>query len=242
MRRTAVVPRVGRQQPLRAPQVLLGDPVVRRSAIVLLLLFMTTWVVTQAGDDPVVTSVANGTGGHRAADILGGGPAARLGATLLRTAEASPAATPATETPKPITELTGGVPAGGTVVGPIQDSGVVLDADGDGVPDATDNCTFVPNAEQLDSDLDAIGNACDLTPFPPSPIATVPVATSPASTPPQSTPPSSTPSETQSAAPTPTPTPDPTATPEPTAVPTPTPEPTSTPLLPICLPDPSSCL
>lgn len=37
-----------------------------------------------------------------------------------------------------------------------------FDSDGDGVPDATDNCPAVPNADQGDSDGDAVGNACDL--------------------------------------------------------------------------------
>jgi len=35
------------------------------------------------------------------------------------------------------------------------------DTDGDGVADGADNCTTVPNPAQLDSDGDAIGNACD---------------------------------------------------------------------------------
>jgi len=35
------------------------------------------------------------------------------------------------------------------------------DSDGDGVADATDNCTLVANADQRDTNGDAIGNACD---------------------------------------------------------------------------------
>ncbi|MEL7448270.1 MAG: hypothetical protein AAFN78_03625 [Pseudomonadota bacterium] len=35
------------------------------------------------------------------------------------------------------------------------------DSDGDGLPDATDNCTAVANADQRDSNADGIGNACD---------------------------------------------------------------------------------
>jgi Ca2+-binding RTX toxin-like protein len=38
------------------------------------------------------------------------------------------------------------------------------DSDGDGVPDATDNCPTVPNPGQEDSDGDGIGDACDPTP------------------------------------------------------------------------------
>jgi hypothetical protein len=37
----------------------------------------------------------------------------------------------------------------------------VPDADGDGVPDATDNCPLTPNANQNDTDGDGIGNVCD---------------------------------------------------------------------------------
>ena len=38
------------------------------------------------------------------------------------------------------------------------------DADGDGVPDAWDNCPDVPNPEQTDTDGDNIGDACDAPP------------------------------------------------------------------------------
>lgn len=35
------------------------------------------------------------------------------------------------------------------------------DADGDGIDDAVDNCTLVPNPQQHDADGDGIGNVCD---------------------------------------------------------------------------------
>jgi hypothetical protein len=35
------------------------------------------------------------------------------------------------------------------------------DTDGDGVPDASDNCTLVGNLAQVDADGDGYGNACD---------------------------------------------------------------------------------
>ena len=38
------------------------------------------------------------------------------------------------------------------------------DADGDGVPDATDNCPTTPNPDQADTDGDGIGDACDAPP------------------------------------------------------------------------------
>ncbi len=40
-------------------------------------------------------------------------------------------------------------------------SGVVADADMDGVPDASDNCSLRPNPSQIDTDSDLFGNACD---------------------------------------------------------------------------------
>lgn len=35
------------------------------------------------------------------------------------------------------------------------------DEDGDGIPDALDNCPADPNSDQLDGDADGVGNACD---------------------------------------------------------------------------------
>lgn len=35
------------------------------------------------------------------------------------------------------------------------------DTDGDGIPDAMDNCLYRPNPDQLDVDLDGYGNVCD---------------------------------------------------------------------------------
>ena len=40
---------------------------------------------------------------------------------------------------------------------------VIPDEDGDGVPDANDNCGSVANPDQADSDGDGIGDACDTT-------------------------------------------------------------------------------
>ncbi|MBM4388496.1 MAG: thrombospondin type 3 repeat-containing protein, partial [Deltaproteobacteria bacterium] len=43
---------------------------------------------------------------------------------------------------------------------------VAGDSDEDGVPDEKDNCPGMPNKDQIDSDGDGKGNACDLTPCP----------------------------------------------------------------------------
>jgi hypothetical protein len=43
------------------------------------------------------------------------------------------------------------------------------DQDGDGVPDATDNCPTVANADQRDFDNDGVGDACDNCPPIPNP-------------------------------------------------------------------------
>jgi len=49
-------------------------------------------------------------------------------------------------------------------VGHVSGSGNARDADGDGIPDADDNCPTIPNPNQLDTDHDGVGDACDLCP------------------------------------------------------------------------------
>jgi len=41
---------------------------------------------------------------------------------------------------------------------------IIVDADGDGIADDSDNCPSVSNADQADNDGDGAGNACDATP------------------------------------------------------------------------------
>jgi hypothetical protein len=44
-------------------------------------------------------------------------------------------------------------------------SQIPLDIDADGILNEDDNCLTVPNLDQVDSDDDTIGDACDLTPL-----------------------------------------------------------------------------
>jgi hypothetical protein len=60
----------------------------------------------------------------------------------------------------------------------------IADLDGDGVPDAVDNCPTVPNPDQSDLDGDGIGDVCDGIPLGPAFIGIV--ATSSTITPPAS--------------------------------------------------------
>lgn len=61
--------------------------------------------------------------------------------------------------------ITGRVTSGFASIGPIQNFIEIVDddedADGDGVNDDSDNCPTDPNSDQLDSDADGQGNACD---------------------------------------------------------------------------------
>jgi hypothetical protein len=47
---------------------------------------------------------------------------------------------------------------------PLDANSIPLDTDGDGIPDSSDNCPTVPNANQQDSDSDGVGNVCDNCP------------------------------------------------------------------------------
>ena len=59
----------------------------------------------------------------------------------------------------------------------------IVDSDGDGVPDAIDNCPTVPNPDQSDLDGNGIGDACDPAPLGPQftdKVATVSTVSRPA--------------------------------------------------------------
>ena len=58
--------------------------------------------------------------------------------------------------------INGDLPHGVDLTLPVfLDLGWSDDADGDGVPDATDNCRNIPNPDQADSNHNGIGDACD---------------------------------------------------------------------------------
>jgi hypothetical protein len=52
---------------------------------------------------------------------------------------------------------------------PIEEPALPPDADGDGIPNSTDNCPEVANPDQADTDADGIGDACDPCPNTPDP-------------------------------------------------------------------------
>jgi Tol biopolymer transport system component/subtilisin-like proprotein convertase family protein len=95
--------------------------------------------------------------------------------------------------------------AGATCTGVLV-TAAAADTDADEIPDPCDNCPTVPNPEQLDSDLDGAGDACDVA------LQATPTPTHPAT-------PSSTPTRTQPSVSSPKPT----ATPQPSEAPTTTP-------------------
>ena len=60
--------------------------------------------------------------------------------------------------------VTGGVSGRGRLEPPLPDrrpNRSITDADGDGIPNGTDNCPLAPNPGQVDSDGDGLGDACD---------------------------------------------------------------------------------
>ena len=63
--------------------------------------------------------------------------------------------------------------AGGQTLGRFPRSSVLFlgspDSDGDGVPDASDNCPGIVNPDQQDADGDTVGDACDNCPEVPNP-------------------------------------------------------------------------
>ncbi|MDB4877382.1 MAG: hypothetical protein JWM41_3828 [Gemmatimonadetes bacterium] len=70
-----------------------------------------------------------------------------------------------------------GTCAGGFAPNFLVTSVAIQDQDGDGVPDATDNCPTVSNADQLDANHNGIGDACESAPQ----VTLVPLATTVAS-------------------------------------------------------------
>ena len=52
-------------------------------------------------------------------------------------------------------------PEGGSILVKRAMTGLSADGDTDGVPDVTDNCLLLPNADQRDTNGDRYGNLCD---------------------------------------------------------------------------------
>ena len=80
---------------------------------------------------------------------------------------------PAPTPPPPSPCVTTGLPCTGLDTGQVKQQmtdlavgffGLRLERDGDGVPDAADNCPGTANPGQADADSDGTGDACDATP------------------------------------------------------------------------------
>jgi hypothetical protein len=133
--------------------------------------FAVTWVDLDASSDPIYTQIVlykNGTGGdfflrlrygNLDEDQYNTGAVQGVAGFSLETGVAADTVA----LPNPLGGLANGVPrdyffsiVNGHVV-----STSNADTDYDGVPDASDNCPKVANANQADLDHDGIGNVCD---------------------------------------------------------------------------------
>lgn len=75
----------------------------------------------------------------------------------------TPTSTPVMPTSTPVTPTSTPVTPTSTPLTPTS-TPVVVDTDGDGIPDATDNCRTVGNPDQADFDGDGFGDRCDTCP------------------------------------------------------------------------------
>lgn len=125
------------------------------------------WYKGSAGGPWSVTGQATATSdvsGHmNAVTVTGDG--SRSTGTITWTTPSAPATTTTYNLVVHFTEPSGTINTNGadvTISFSLQGTGgSVVDSDGDGVPDATDNCPQVANPDQADADSDGLGDACD---------------------------------------------------------------------------------
>jgi hypothetical protein len=100
------------------------------------------------------TTIANNGGTTPTHALVAGSPARNAGNNALAI---NPDSTPLINDQRGIgfPRIVGGTVDIGSFEAPLPDS------DGDGVPDVNDNCVSTPNPDQLDTDGDGAGNACD---------------------------------------------------------------------------------